>query len=461
MIDTATIERYMRDANPIPHLDDVDPDEFARFVAAAHTRRAATMHAPTQHQTTPSPQTTPLPQRRRRAWALAAAFILTLAAVGVVALALRNNTRPFADEPAPPTTVSAPPTSIPVTTEEPISVRSLTWSRVPLERAVFSAPTGYQLEVSDIVAGGPGFVAVGGAGPGGATKYATVWTSPDGYTWSRVPHDEAVFGVDLEIKAVTVGGPGLVAVGGVDVWTSPDGYEWSRIPRDPTVFHPITDDLRGVIAGGPGLVAFGESGGGTGAVWTSPDGYTWTQLPDRMSIDSMVVGGPGLVAVGGRDVWTSPDGYTWTRVPHDPSAFGKGTMVDVAAGMSGLVAVGFQRDERYLMYAAVWTSPDGFSWTRVPHDEATFAGFHWDMTSVAAVGDGFVAVGSWAEPNVWTSTDGVTWTRVPDDDTVFGEESIHKVITGGPGIVALDSIGPQMWVATPTNFDEPTTVTTR
>ena len=41
MIDTATIERYMRDANPIPHIDDIDPDEFARFVAAATTRRAA------------------------------------------------------------------------------------------------------------------------------------------------------------------------------------------------------------------------------------------------------------------------------------------------------------------------------------------------------------------------------------------------------------------------------------
>ena len=44
---------------------------------------------------------------------------------------------------------------------------------------------------------------------------AAVWTSPDGITWSRVPHDETVFGGDgiQHMTSVTVGGPGLVAVG--------------------------------------------------------------------------------------------------------------------------------------------------------------------------------------------------------------------------------------------------------
>jgi len=60
---------------------------------------------------------------------------------------------------------------------------------------------------------------------------AAVWTSPDGLVWSRVPGDEAVFGGpdNQEMKAVVVGGPGLVAVGldhsdGDDdaaVWVSP------------------------------------------------------------------------------------------------------------------------------------------------------------------------------------------------------------------------------------------------
>ena len=102
MIDTATAERYLRDANPIRNLDHVDPDELTHAVAAVHTRRAAIMQAPTQHQTTPSPPTTPPPLRRGKAWAFAAAFIVILASIGIVALALRNNNPPVADEPAPP-----------------------------------------------------------------------------------------------------------------------------------------------------------------------------------------------------------------------------------------------------------------------------------------------------------------------------------------------------------------------
>ena len=44
---------------------------------------------------------------------------------------------------------------------------------------------------------------------------AAVWTSPDVITWSRVPHDEAVFGGTgrREMNSVTAGGPGVGAVG--------------------------------------------------------------------------------------------------------------------------------------------------------------------------------------------------------------------------------------------------------
>jgi len=50
-------------------------------------------------------------------------------------------------------------------------------------------------------------------------------------------------------------------------------------------------------------------------------------------------------------------------------------MVSVTVGGPGLVAVGFDRtpdnDEGD---AAVWTSPDGLTWSRVDHDEAVFGG---------------------------------------------------------------------------------------
>ena len=62
--------------------------------------------------------------------------------------------------------------------------------------------------------GGPGLVAVGLEASGGDV-FAAVWTSADGITWSRVPHDEAALGGEGSqgMRGVTAGGPGLVAVG--------------------------------------------------------------------------------------------------------------------------------------------------------------------------------------------------------------------------------------------------------
>jgi hypothetical protein len=91
--------------------------------------------------------------------------------------------------------------------------------------------------MKSVAAGGPGLVAVGtdSSSDDGA---AAVWTSVDGITWSRVAHDEAIFGGTgrQAMHAVVAGGPGLVAVGtdwptddadGM-VWTSVDGITWSR-----------------------------------------------------------------------------------------------------------------------------------------------------------------------------------------------------------------------------------------
>ena len=85
----------------------------------------------------------------------------------------------------------------------------------------------------DVIAAGPGLVGVG-AGDSGPV----VWISADGVTWSRVPSDGEVFeAADAGMFRVTEGGPGLVAVGwdmsedpDATVWTSADGITWSRVP---------------------------------------------------------------------------------------------------------------------------------------------------------------------------------------------------------------------------------------
>jgi hypothetical protein len=225
------------------------------------------------------------------------------------------------------------------------------------------------------------------------------------------------------IKNVTAGGPGLVAVGAVEeevtaVWTSPDGLTWSRVPHDPAVFGGEGNQLsmNSVTAGGRGLVAVGEEESGGGWVYAA--------------------------------VWTSVDGITWSRVPHSDAAFGESgvqSMSAVAAGPSGLVAVGADSSKGA---AAVWTSPDGITWSRVSHDKAVLGGLgSQSMNSVTLGGPGLVAVGStWMggvpDAVVWTSPDGTTWSRVPDDESVFGRAVMESVTSSGAGLVAVGATRP-------------------
>ena len=68
----------------------------------------------------------------------------------------------------------------------------------------------------------------------GAGSDAVVWTSPDGVIWSRVPHDEAIFGGDglQAMSSVTAGGPGLVAVGEDESGGDSDGGVWVVAKED-------------------------------------------------------------------------------------------------------------------------------------------------------------------------------------------------------------------------------------
>jgi len=95
-------------------------------------------------------------------------------------------------------------------------------------------------------------------------------------------------------------------------------------------------------------------------------------------------------------VWTSVDGLSWSRVADDEAVFGSDgvqTMESVTAGCPGLMAVGLDSSGGY-EDAAVWTSVDGLSWSRVAHDEAIFGGKGAQaMESVTVRGSRLVAVG--------------------------------------------------------------------
>ena len=277
--------------------------------------------------------------------------------------------------------------------------------------------------MNSVIATDSGCLAVGlawGEGLESPVDAAAVWTSSDGVSWSRIEHDEDVFGA-ARMTSVTAGGPGFVAVGwdghphggegNAVVWTSVDGVTWSRVPHGDAAFGQQGDftGMKEVVAGGPGLVAVGVSWSlhddipGPAAVWTSVDGRDWSRVPHHEALSAggmagVALGGPGLVAVGGDGwghamVWTSEDGLTWTLVPHDDAVFASDTgMAAVAATKAGLVAVGSDEVDRS---AAAWTSVDGVEWTRVPDDPTTFGGHpHARITSVIAGGPGWIAVGT-------------------------------------------------------------------
>jgi hypothetical protein len=343
------------------------------------------------------------------------------------------------------------------------------WDRVSVDQASLGGP-GEQTMLS-VTAGGPGLVAVGYDISGGDPD-AAVWLSSDGRTWTRVAHDESIFGGPggQEMRSVTAGGPGLVAVGTeytawassvhAAVWVSIDGYAWTRIPDDGSVFGgPDQPSMWSVAAGGSGLVAVGGQ-----AVWVSVDGYAWSRIPldggifGSDDMRSVTVGGPGLVAVGldwsgsegggiAAAVWVSADGYAWTRVSNAGSVFhapadGSMNLWSVTAGGPGLVAVGTVFGES--RSPVVLVSADGYTWTRVLGNEAAFGDWMF-MSAVTAGGPGLVAVGSTDEgvsggAAVWVSEDGISWARVADDGGVFVGEfglGMASVTPWGNGLVAV------------------------
>jgi len=232
-----------------------------------------------------------------------------------------------------------------------------------------------------------------------------------------------------------------------------------------TLVQPGNDGaLWDVTVGGPGFVAVGVGGSESvdGVVWSSTDGLEWVRAPGDEAafggegeqwITNVAAGESGLVAVGSEHtddhdaaVWASTDGSTWVRVPHDEVTFGGDgdqEMADVAAGGPGFVAVGSDGD-----LPAVWTSPDGFTWSRLPNQLVFDTNREAAMRGVVATESGLVAVGEdGAHAAVWTSLDGTTWSRVPHQDDVFCSDhvcSMAAVAVGDEGLVAVGHDAPDL-----------------
>ncbi len=203
------------------------------------------------------------------------------------------------------------------------------------------------------------------------------------------------------------------------------------------------------MAVGHDSVGTGDGGAkGVIAVWVSSDGRNWIRvrhsavfegigdtLGQHVASDGEIVVAVGAESGGGEPdgdwsgaVWTSPDGTTWTRYADEAGLFDGAVVTDITRFRSGFVVVGFEGGGCDSGSGVVWTSPDGRSWTKaaVLADTQLAAVTAWDEGLLAVGhrpgafcgGPGETAPKQRGEDfaDVWTSDDGATWTRLPTRD---------------------------------------------
>lgn len=333
----------------------------------------------------------------------------------------------------------------------------ITWSAAT---TLPSAPGG---GLTRVIAAGPGFVAVGNAGPTGP---GMLWTSSDGSAWQTAAQVPGL--TDKRLLLTAASGPaGVVAMGpscsgecgGGYPIVSADLASWTAgsavKPADFSSVKDITWDGAKFVAVGDEITDASPVGY-VAHVWTSTDGLTWTTLPQTAALDgatmsSVIKGQAGFIAVGAAQAdgqfraaaWTSTDGTTWTRSPDSP-AFDGAFAYGVVAGGPGYVAVGRGPDG-----AAVWTSTDGRTWTAAAESPALA---NAEMHAVVASSTGLVAVGYDHDTAlIWASPDGMSWTRVTSLANAGGAQALSVaqakgvyVAVGGAGLNGTAQ--PFVWV---------------
>ncbi len=309
---------------------------------------------------------------------------------------------------------------------------------------------------------------------------AAVWVSGDGESWSRVPHDEAVFGGEgtwVMKKVVFAGGQFLavgtdLAAGDLAIWVSADGLTWTRVADENGALGGDTRfglEVVDVTFGDAGYVVIGKeySTEQHQVALVSLDGLTWERVRIER-VDTLEVlravsfGGAGYVAVGntpqsplGAFVIASSDGLQWSH-PGDtelwvdpPDGVLAYTPMDVVFEDGRYVSVGWMQTTTG-PHAGVWVSPDALQWTFAYQDLR-------DRTSIDVITHGafgYVALGSQGfgngspDINVWASPDGLEWRQVVIDSGVFGgpgSQFVRGATSGESGyvVVGAESTDPE------------------
>ena len=187
------------------------------------------------------------------------------------------------------------------------------------------------------------------------------WTSADGSHWERHWLEGSTFGGGLP-QAIVAGGPGFVALGWDSmgaprtdpvVWTSPNGVDWMLDPDPSGHFDGI---LPSIVSTSSAIVVATCCGASSMSfLRTSSDGITWQDSAppgaERTGSIRVAAAGESFLALTNVDegpvdgktaliAWRSTDGRTWTR---DDALAGRlsglGYVTDVIGAGNGFTLV--------------------------------------------------------------------------------------------------------------------------
>jgi hypothetical protein len=346
---------------------------------------------------------------------------------------------------------SQPPTGqAPFPPPDPVPWQDIQWVRLEDQAGVLGGPLGQRID--RIVAGGPGFVAIGATSegqPGAETSRGTIWLSDTGERWARhVLRGGVAPGDDASLYQVAAGPKGIVVMGNIccsseqaAAWWSEDGSAWERVQLPQGAAPP--PGVYDVAAGPDGFVAVGISGQSM-AIWTSPDGRDWTAVDEkaaglvRGSFGSVVRDDRGWLAIGVRDdrrthegaVWRSPDLASWRAISDAPPLAGP---EEIELGTVHRFAGG------YLLVGNLGTHEERVRCEQLlGHAEGRLA-----LSSDLALSCG------WGVTTHWWSADGEGWQLLPPVAQAAGAPPLPlgpggrgliyrwPIRPGGPGLVTI------------------------
>jgi hypothetical protein len=245
------------------------------------------------------------------------------------------------------------------------------------------------------------------------------------------------------------------------------GASWAAVTWTATIDEPFgpPDPLlrvEGIVAAPDGYLAWGKAPmpgrnqfNDMGAVFLSRDGTAWetvavahgVEAPNASTIIEVAAGPTGFLAIGSvcceperPAAWHSPDGRAWTRMQIDGLAAPAGTWLQAVAGTpDGWLVLGGGGAGAT---SAVWFTADGRSWETTLEIENGRNGP--SIRDLAATGRGTVAVGfvegegGSYDGAVWLS-DGDTWERrgIGDPGLTVDETQLWRVVPHAGGFLAV------------------------